>query len=367
MTHELRQQVVAPTSTYVSSLLIAGGCGLLGALLFCEARDDGRVLAPVTIENAPPVVIEMPMPVARAMEDAPPVAASKAVSLVFRAGGATYMKLASVGVHDHHEVMPRHGTATLHNDDYVFAAVATVKDADLDPELASWRGKRVRVGGNLERCEASVIGFAVVSRLTGDPGYAGIEGDETAWTAATVMEHGTPVLAAKLDGCAKGVYARDAALPAIVETYELRREHVATAAIKALKRSPEVDVAQDEWSEAGQTGRWIDDKYTEISAKVVNHPTTNTEWVSVQAHYAGGCGLPDLNLWKLYRVEADGSLTATTTALGELVTVEDLVDIDGDGELEAIGKPWLAVDRMIVDKAGETLDSLGLSFHGCGC
>src|SRR6185369_11640136 len=85
-----------------------------------------------------------------------------------------------------------------------------VEPANVPVAYRRWLGQRVTVDGT---CSANVTGFAVVARLTGDTGYAGI--DDEHWTARNVLEHGHPMLAATLDGC-HGTFARDAALAPVV-------------------------------------------------------------------------------------------------------------------------------------------------------
>jgi hypothetical protein len=53
--------------------------------------------------------------------------------------------------------------------------------------------------------------------------------------------------------------------------------------------------------------------------------------------------------------------------LGELETIDAIVDLEGDGELEVIGKPWLGTDRILMRASGEVLDQIALSFAGCPC
>lgn len=353
----LRPTIAAPTHPYLVRLIAAGlGVAAFGALI-------ARQAAPVRPVGVPTLAIGYTAPTAAqgpvvAAEDAPPPARSKQVSLVLTANGATYMKLASLA----EGAMPKHGKPVHSTDDYVDTAVARVEPADVSAADRAWLGKRVTVDGT---CTATVVGFAVVSRLVGDPGYAGL--DDTAWSARTVMEHGAQSLAARLDNCAGGTLARDAELSPIATPDEIDAPALVEAAKAQLVRSRDVRAAQDEWTASEQPGTWWQNEGTETTAHVLRHPRTGVTWVSVHLYYGGGCGLPNLSVWGLYRADAAGTLTRVATQLGELTKIEQLVDIDDDGELEVVGRPWLGVERTIQAADGTTLQDLTLPFFSCPC
>lgn len=364
MSHELRPQIVAPTHPHLTRMILAGlGCAMVGGALVVAARPVPVVQEPAAaIQITETIAVPMSVPVVMRQEP-PPVAATRELSLVLRAGGATYMKLASLGDDAGAEAMPRHGKAVLTEDDYVTSAVASVLDADVPLSHRQWLGKRVVVDGT---CSANVTGFAVIARLTGDPGYAGIENTDN-WTAASTMQHGAKLLAAKLDNCAGGTYARDAALPAILVPQEIEDAPLAAAATRAIKASAATRSAQTEWETAEQKGTWYEAEGMTTSVQVLRHPRTGTTWVSVHLYYGGGCGLPNLSVWGLYRANADGKLTQVKSSLGELITIEKLVDLDGDGELEVIGRPWLGTERAVQRIDGAGLQDLSLPFYFCPC
>ncbi len=364
MSYELRPQIVAPTYPHLTRMILAGlGCAMVGGALVVAARP-----MPVVQEPAAPIriteTITVPMSVPVVMrQEAPPAAATRELSLVLRAGGATYMKLASLGDDPGAEVMPRHGKATLSEDDYVTSTVSNVETANVPLSHRQWLGKRVLVDGT---CSAKVTGFAVIARLTGDPGYAGIENADH-WTAATTMASGAKLLAAKLDNCAGGTYARDAALPAIVVPQEIEDAPLAAAATKVLQASAATKTAQAEWETAEQKGTWYEAEGMTTQVQVLRHPRTGATWVSVHLYYGGGCGLPNLSVWGLYRADTDGKLTQVKSSLGELIAIEKLVDLDGDGELEVIGRPWLGTERAVQRIDGAGLQELSLPFYFCPC
>lgn len=355
----LRPVIAAPTHPYLVRLIAFGfGCAVVGAavLLARHAAPERPVGMPtIAIGYTTPVTASEPVV---APEDPPPPALSTQVGLVFTAKGATYMKLASLA----DGAMPKHGKPVHSTDEYVETAVARVEPEDVAAAHRAWLGKRITVDGT---CTATVVGFAVVSRLVGDPGYAGLE--EETWSARSVMEQGAKSLAARLDNCAGGTLARDAALSPIAVLEEITNPALAVAAKAQLVRSRDARAAQDEWTRAEQPGTWFENEGTETTAHVLRHPRTGVTWVSVHLYYGGGCGLPNLSVWGLYRVDADGTLTRAATKLGELTKIEQLVDIDGDGELEVLGRPWLGVERTVQAADGKTLQDLTLPFFSCPC
>jgi hypothetical protein len=216
-------------------------------------------------------------------------------------------------------------------------------------------------------CEATITGFAVVSQVTGDASYTGDE----RWTIKNVLDSGQAMLAAKLDHCA-GRFARDAALPDIVIPASSHDAKLERAARTALLASPAAHAMQNTWAAqldsmagAGVASAWTHD--ATITSQVLHHPRTGDTFVSVQARVAGGCGAPEANLWGLYRV-VDGALfPVQVRPLGEIETIDTVLDLEGDGELELLGKPWLGTDQILTRAGGETLDAISLAFVGCAC
>jgi hypothetical protein len=285
---------------------------------------------------------------------------------VFTAGKATYMKLADLKAPEDEGhgglAVPRHGKLRRATDDYVEAAIATVARRDVPAEYAVWNDRKVKVDNT---CEAKVTGFAIVSRLVGSPEYAGVD----AWTPATVMDAGHAVLAARLDGCT-GTFARDATLPDVVVPIRLHDAALENAARKALIASPAGRRTQREWNDqltalGDKAGPWH--AGGAITAEVLRHPQTGVTFVSVHGHVSGGCGAPHANVWGLFRVTGDTLVPVQLRPLGDVETIDQLIDIDGDGELELLGKPWLGKDKLLTHANGDAIDQLSVPFHGCPC
>jgi hypothetical protein len=262
--------------------------------------------------------------------------------------------------------MPKHGKLRHVRDDEtsVDTAIASVSEREVPAAHRVWMGRQLVLDTG---CTAKVTGFAVVAQLTGQPSYA--PEDLSAWSAKSVMAHGSVMLAAKLDGCATATYARDATLPAVVIPEPVEDDAALIDAARAkLIASSAARAEQAEWLEAWPQAEGDWHAHARFESIVVRHPVTGVTWVSVHANSDFGCGGNDFNLWGLFRVEPDGSLATTQLRdLGELHAVKQLIDIEGDGELEVIGAPWLGLDRVIVRPGGAEVSRVDLPFFGCPC
>nr|MBA2538358.1 hypothetical protein [Deltaproteobacteria bacterium] len=197
---------IASSSPISQVLAVSTVCGLLALVAFATPGaklEDAAVPVPLAPIADEPVRVSLAVAVQQA---APPPAPSNQLLLAFRAGGATYVKLS--------EDEPAHGKRRLVSDEDGESTIAEVRAAALPARFRGWETKQLTVDGG---CTATIAGFAVVTRLIGDPAYAGIEDDK--WTVDTASSAGASVLAARLvvdERCAKGLYARDASLAPIV-------------------------------------------------------------------------------------------------------------------------------------------------------
>jgi len=281
---------------------------------------------------------------------------SDSIALVFAVGKHSYMKLADVSA----DAMPKHGKPKLYHHEYIEASIANVDPADTP--YREWLGRKVMVDS---KCEATVTGFAIVSRLTGDTGYSDVDADK--WTARNVLEHGAGVLAAELDGC-KGTFARAAELPPVIVPTVIEDDALVAKARAAVLDSNAALATQTEWREFDQEGNWWDADFAHFESKVVRHPTTGVTWVSLHAYVEHGCGDATANVWGLFRADADGTFVPVQLRrLDDLWSIDQLIDTDGDGEPEVIGTPWLGLDTVVATGSGVELDRLPLAFFGCPC
>lgn len=365
MTESLRRQVVVPP--HVSAIYLGAGLAMLAVGIALVVGARGAQVTPVMpdaplAEIAPPSLVAAPRTAVAASEDAAPIADE--IKLMFRAGDASYVRISDIERDAAGALAwPRHAAPRLLEEDGAEVAIAAVADADVPARHRAWVGRQVIVDGT---CRATVTGFAVVSRLLGDPGYAGIEKD--AWDVAAVMQAGAPVLAARLDRCS-GTYARDAALAPVVIPAPIQDERLAASARSALIASSVGAEMARRWAELGSqaaTGAWWD--HAQLVTRVLRHPRTSAVLVAVHAYTDFECGGPDINVWGLYRAAADGTLTPVhERKLDALRSIEKIIDVEGDGALELIGRSWLGNNLLLTAADGSEIDHLDMQFYGCPC
>jgi hypothetical protein len=270
------------------------------------------------------------------------------VHLVFRAEGATYLKLRDA------DPMPAHGRPVLHEASEA-SAWQTVSIADTD-DVPGWRGRIVTIDGT---CQAKVIGFAVVARLTGSPDYAG---DFQTWTADNVLATGAPVVAAQLDGCDTGAIATTA-IPLVVRSDDAR----AKQAREKLLASTVASDAQRTWRADKRKGDWFAADSATFETIVVRD-AAGVDHVSVTGRIDEGCGGPEIQIWGLYRVDGDELVVLQQRALGEVRSISALLDLDDDGTLEVLGKSWLGNETILWrPTADEEVTRDRVPFYGCPC
>ena len=193
----------APGRPMVHVAAVVAGIALTGAALVVAASALAGPDEPAARRAMPPALAVPPAPTVAPVAAAPPVD-PEPLTLVVRAGDASYLSLADLPDGDGHAdplAIPPHGALHRSRDrDGITAAVATVDDQDMPAELVRWLGRRVDVD---DVCTATVVGFAVVARQQRTPGRAAPRTD-------AVLRSGHAVLAARLDRCT-GSYARELA------------------------------------------------------------------------------------------------------------------------------------------------------------
>ena len=373
----LRPQIAAPTHV---ARLTAIGLAFAGAGLFAVAKP---ALETPAQQGTPTIAIAMPadiialdVPVASQTE-APPVSptGSRSVAMVFTAQGATWMKLENLAVLGEttdmdgvpRAAVPKHGEIWHTREEWMEIATAPIAIEDVPLAHRERLGDKIIVDGT---CTTYITGFAIVARLTGSPGYAGDDTSEE-WTAKAVMEYGAPMIAAKLGDCT-GTLARDATLPPAAKARTLKGTdaNVIAQAKRMLLRSKEAKATTTEWNgfykDQKPATTWMTDSATTWKTEMFVHPTTQQTWVSIHANQLEGCGSPHVNVWGLYRLEKDGTLTSFDASLGDIEKIDALIDLDGDGIVEVVGTAWLG-NTLVNDVKGTTLERLDRPFYGCPC
>lgn len=291
-----------------------------------------------------------------------PARAEKAEAyFVFQVDGAPYVRIADLEDLEDGPAARHAAPLRLAQREGAVFAFAPLAPSEVPAPYRGWAQKSLIVG---ESCRARVTGLAVVSQLVGDAGYADLDGD---WTAASVFEQGRPMIAARLDDCGEHALARDAAAAPFVIPTKVDDPRTAAAAKRALLASATSTAAQNRWLEGGGEGRWQDSALFDV--RILKHPTTGKTWVVAFArNEADDCGVPEINLLATFQLGDNGKLRPVTSRLvSELHSLDQVLDIDGDGDLELVGKPWLGLDHLITDAQGEVQDRLEIPFFGCPC
>lgn len=356
-----------PLRTYLGLSLLGLGCGFAGALAGATlASNAHRVAISIPIIDPPPSVEVTPIASSTVTHDERQPAPSDKPGFVIDVGGAKWMVLAVAA-----DTIDTHRAPHLVRGEYPNDTIAILRDRDLTAELRGWRGQQVIVADSKGvSCTETLHDFALISQVTGDPVYA--EDDNSHWTTASIEEHGTHLVAAKLAHCA-GTYARAATAPAAVPfaertdagADELAKQ--ASAQLLASDAGKQARIDLDVGWQGGEYARVDFDRVAETSTKVTRDPRTGSTWISVHVHADFACGGPQVNLFGLYRV-AEGALVAVREqASPELAEIDALVDLDGDGVPELLGNGWLDPNRAFYNQDLEPIVSYSIPFFGCPC
>jgi hypothetical protein len=113
-------------------------------------------------------------------------------------------------------------------------------------------------------------------------------------------------------------------------------------------------------------GAWYEQ--TTLHQDAWRNPHDGRIWITIRGDDGGECGGPNTNVWGLFRVEPDGSLTTVEMRrIDDPINVTTLVDIDGDGTPELLGHSSLGLGIALTDSAGMTIGELDVPFFGCPC
>ncbi|HEY5923006.1 MAG TPA: hypothetical protein VIV11_15105 [Kofleriaceae bacterium] len=341
-----------------------------GAALFAAAATAVLVVA----RSLPPRVCELPIepepepehvPVAPAMSVAQstpittaplPVPAPPAdVGFVFLAGRHTYVSLDEV------IELPKHGRPRILEDTYpVTIAIAEVARRDVPASLAAWLRHGAKIDGNWH---VRVTGFVVIARVRGSPPDA--SEDLSVWTAQSVMEHGRPMLAARVDG-APGTFARRADLPEIELFSQGGEALIDDARERVLASSPVADV-QQRWQAGSLDGFWYEANDARFDARTFVHPRTGVVWVVIHVVRPQECDVIGGNVLGLYRMGEAGELIEVQLRGAGLEELDQLIDLDRDGEPELLSTGSYRADIWRAN--GDSVLSINVPEYdlGCGC
>ncbi|MDQ3334426.1 MAG: hypothetical protein M4D80_04630 [Myxococcota bacterium] len=281
-------------------------------------------------------------------------------AMVFDVDGVTYLRLSQ------EETATAHGSPRMTETDGMTAVVAPVGVNALPAHFQKWAGRSVLVDGD---CRARVVGFAEVSRVTGEAGDEwaydedGNPPEPTPWTVELVRESNV-TLAAKLDGCF-GTWARAETESAAAIAATLDEPALESAALADLMAKTDHDETQINWKEMGGEGDWRD--HVDVTSVAWQHPQTEEKWVFVQARRSGSCGDASVSLMAAYRVRADGTVHRAADLDFAHGDISQVVDVDGDGQPELVMGGGASSE--LVDLANGHHDSIYVPSHshGCGC
>jgi hypothetical protein len=285
-------------------------------------------------------------------------------AMVFSLNGRTYLQLSTDEAADEHKYKP---SPRLTAKDDNASVVDTVPLVALPEQFRHWAGRHVVVDGT---CEARVVGFAEVSRASGEPPANEWEDDkgewhreEQPWTVEVVTQANT-VLAAELSGCT-GTWARATDLPPALVADATSEPELEQAARADLLARIDHDPAQDDWKQQGGEGAWQD--AADVKIVTYRHPVTGEAWVFVQAEHPGGCGDPWFSKMAAYRTGVDGTLQRVADLSYGSETISSAVDVDGDGQPELVMGTGSAA--TLIDLKGESAASISVPYlyEGCGC
>ena len=340
-----------------SSRLAVPMCGLLiGSSLLGAVALHERAAArhPITSE---PAVVELVAPTDRVVaRDVAPIdrADPREYAFVFQAGETSYVQLSAKDAD-----LPPWPTAAV----LVTEPTQTVIGPTTAPRFASWIGKHVLVDGT---CDATVVGLVRIARLSGEPSYAGIDDTNGTWRVPEIERHGANVLAAQLDHCA-GTWARDAALPPLQRGIAVPVTPALAAAVRADLLASEAAAAPDaEWAEQ-KAGDYRTNADLVVDTRMVIHPVTGVGWLFVHARVNHGCGGPNANITGVYRIPTGGAFVRTAVYSGELESIDDIIDVDGDGRFELRTMTGFEANPTLTHADGTVIEESGVPYFGCPC
>lgn len=258
-------------------------------------------------------------------------------------------------------------------------------DDKLPPEVAAWRGHKVRLYGDAGAlCEATVRELLVVGRMV--PHFGTREEWQRAAPAKIAeeiwqMSAGHRLLMGELTGmtpaCAdKASWARGAALPAVASgasaAADKATQQAALAAFRKLRAYAKVQKSYEEYKKGDPTAsaaRWENFADAKPEVKLLRAAVKGgtRSVVVVRAGGESGCGGFSDQLWAFFDVaEGGGAPTLTLRAAGDdpgMVRPRAAADLDGDGTLEVILDYFVGQGVL----RGAKIEKLEIPYFDCPC
>ena len=365
------------------------GAAILGNHALHASKPEASTVNVVVMNKAPPT--PEPVPIAQPAEPAPveavatptpepepttpPVPKNAEYALVFDFDGQSYVAIDLVeqpspwNEEDTTKAeFPAHGQLRLIGEpDYPNGVIASLEAKDLADDVAAWRDHPLLIDN---RCDAKVTDFALIGLISGEPIYFLDEAEmkDKRKQAKAVLRYSNAVIAGRLDGCkVTGGIARSASLPLALQAQSVRDDDAIERARKLMLASDVSAKAQRTYQEdTGETRKWWTDEYLTKNDKIFRHPRTGKTLVSVQLGNDGGCGSPQINLWGLYELAADGQLKPLQVIdTGSTHSIDEAIDLDGDGTFEFLVDDYNAATVLSMDN--KSLRVLERPFYGCSC
>lgn len=273
---------------------------------------------------------------------------------------------------------PAWGTGPIHGP-FAGAHKYATRAASKAPAAAAWAGKAMIVYNPDDgaSCPATVgalrlLGggtphFGEVQVWDGDPAMSP---DGRVWSRAerarAVYGMGSLYLVGELaiTGACKPAYATDAAARVVAYAREPLDDTRRAAALRAFRALPAYAELQRVWKDefAGK-GEWTD-------PDPIGHVAGDRRYIVVSAHEGAGCGDFEGALTAVFAVEG-AALRLVSDPEGGALEIDALVDSDGDGKVELIGRPgdWSVVSAHLTPTGAGFTPSVTLAFpfRDCGC
>ena len=236
--------------------------------------------------------------------------------------------------------------------------------------LPAWTGAKLRLDTG---CVATVAELRVLSRVvphfgtselwekgTEDPPSPPLPPQRIAEEAFAL---GTPLTAARLSGCSAGVLAVPESAPPPIAAEVVSDPALAARARSAFAALPSVKAQQREFLKDNK-GQWWDGT---LRIDVRRHPQSGQVLISALAHNgSGACEELGPGTWAVF--ELDDNQLRRVRESAATGTLEQALDVDGDGKLELITHGDYGTERELWQPQAESPAALLVyDYQDCPC